>query len=60
MGCVFYRVEDWDVLQIDLHVSPHDGFKIQFADIVPVFLEFNVQEWPIKKKDARNATCKDY
>ena len=40
-GCVFYRVGDWDDLQIDLHVSLHDGFKIQFAGIVPVFLEFN-------------------
>ena len=26
---------------MDLQVSLHDGFKIQFADIVPVFLEFN-------------------
>ena len=42
IGCVFYRVGDWDDLQIDLHVSLHDGFKIQFAGIVPVFLEFNV------------------
>ena len=40
-GCVFYRVGDWDDLQIDLHVSLHVGFKIQFAGIVPVFLEFN-------------------
>ena len=38
---MFYRVGDWDGLQIDLHVSLHDGFKIQFAGIVPVFLEFN-------------------
>ena len=36
-GCVFYRVGDWDDLQIDLHVSLHVGFKIQFAGIVPVF-----------------------
>ena len=38
---MFYCVEDWDDLQIDLHVSFHDGFKIQFAGIIPVFLEFN-------------------
>ena len=42
IGCVFYRVGGWDDLQIDLHVSLHDGFKIQFAGIVPVLLEFNV------------------
>ena len=41
IGCVFYRVGDWDNLLIDLHVSLHDGFKIQFAGIVPVFLEFS-------------------
>ena len=40
--CVFYCVGDWDDLQIELHVSLHDGFKIQFTGIVPVFLEFNV------------------
>ena len=45
IGCVFYRVGDWDDLQIDLHVSLHDGFKIQFAGIVPVFLEFNGGCW---------------
>ena len=38
---MFYCVGDWDDLQIDLHVSLHDGFKKQFAGIVPVFLEFN-------------------
>ena len=38
---MFYRAGDWDDLQIDLHVSLHVGFKIQFAGIVPVFLEFN-------------------
>ena len=43
IGCVFYRVRDWDDLQIDPHVSLHGGFKIQFADIVSVFLEFNVR-----------------
>ena len=32
---------DWDDLQTDLHVSLHDGFKIQFVGIVPVFVEFN-------------------
>ena len=37
---MFYLVGDWDDLQVDLHVS-HDGFKIQFTGIVPVFLEFN-------------------
>ena len=42
IGCVFYRVGDWGNLQIDPHVSLHDGFKIQFTGIVPVFLEFNV------------------
>ena len=41
IGCVFYRVGDWDDLQIDLHVSLHVGFEIQFAGVVPVFLEFN-------------------
>ena len=40
-GCVFYRAGDWDDLQIGLYVSLHVGFKIQFAGIVPVFLEFN-------------------
>ena len=40
IDCVFYRAGDWDDLQIDPHVSLHDGFKIQFAGIVPVFLEF--------------------
>ena len=43
IDCVFYGVGDWDDLQIDPHVSLHDGFKIQFAGIVPVFLEFNDQ-----------------
>ena len=38
---MLYRVGDWDDLQIDLHVSLHDGFKIQLAGIVPVFSEFN-------------------
>ena len=37
---MFYRVGDWDDLQIDLHVSLHVDFKIQFAGFVPVFLEF--------------------
>ena len=37
IGCVFYRVWDWDDLQLDPHVSLHDGFKIHFAGIVPVF-----------------------
>ena len=41
MGCVFYHVGDWDDLQIDLRVSHYDDFKIQFAGIFPVFLEFN-------------------
>ena len=41
IGCVFYCVGDWDDLQIDLNVSLHDGFKIQFAGSIPVFLEFN-------------------
>ena len=41
IGCVFYRLEDWDDLQIDLHVSRIVGFKRQFAGIVPVVLEFN-------------------
>ena len=40
-SCVFYLAGDWDDLQIDLHASLHVGFKIQFAGIVPVFLEFN-------------------
>ena len=42
---MFYHVGDWDDLQIDLHVSLHVGFKIQFAGIVPVFLEFNGYVW---------------
>ena len=37
IGCVFYRVGDWDDLQIGLHFRLHDGFKLQFAGIVPVF-----------------------
>ena len=37
IGCTFYRVGDLDDLQIDLHISLDDGFKIQFAGIVPVF-----------------------
>ena len=41
IGCVFYRGGDWDDPQIEPHVSLHDGFKIQSAGIVPVFLEFN-------------------
>ena len=41
IGCVFCRVGDWGDLQIDSHVSFHDSFKIQFAGIVPVFLEVN-------------------
>ena len=41
IGCVFYRVGDGVELQIDLHVSLYVGFKIQFAGIVSVFLEFN-------------------
>ena len=40
-GYVFYRPGDWVDLQIDPHVSLHDGFKIQFAGIVPVVLELN-------------------
>ena len=43
---VFYRVGDyWDDLQIDLHVSLHVGFKIQFAGVVLVCLEFDVSPW---------------
>ena len=38
---MFYRVGDWDDLRIDLHISLHAGFKIQFAGIIPIFLEFN-------------------
>ena len=41
IGCVFYRVGDWDDLQIDPHDNLHDGSKIQFAGIFSVFLEFN-------------------
>ena len=37
IGYVFYRVGDWEDLQIDLRVSLHVGFKIQFAGIVSVF-----------------------
>ena len=39
IGCVFYRIGYWDDLQIDPHVSLRDGFKMQFAGIVPVILE---------------------
>ena len=39
---MFYRVGDWDDLLIELLVSLHVRFQIQFAGIVPVFLEFNV------------------
>ena len=38
IGCVLYRVGDWDDLEIDLHVSLHGGFEKRLADIVPVFL----------------------
>ena len=38
---MFYGVRDWDDLQIDLYFSLHVDFIIQFAGIVPVFLEFN-------------------
>ena len=41
IGCKFYPVEGWDDVQNDLHVSLHVCFNIQFAGIVPVFLEFN-------------------
>ena len=44
IGCVFYPVGDWDDLQIDAYVSLHDGFKIQFAGIVPAWE--NVQLFP--------------
>ena len=44
---MFYRAGDWDDLQSDLHVSLKVGFKIQFAGIVPVFLEFNVLLLPV-------------
>ena len=37
IGCVFYHVGDWDDLQIDLHVSLHVGFKIQFTGVVQCF-----------------------
>ena len=40
-GCGFLSRRDWDDLYIDLHASLHVGFKIQFAGIVPVLLEFN-------------------
>ena len=42
---MFYHVENWDDLQIDLHVSLHDDFKIQFAGIGQVFLEFSGANW---------------
>ena len=48
VGCVFYRVGDWDDLQIDPHVSLHNGFKKQFASIVPVFLELNAPDPPCR------------
>ena len=50
---MFYRVGDWDDLQIDLHVSFHVGLKIQFAGIVPVILEFNDndQDEQVTRKD---------
>ena len=41
IGYVFYRVGDWDDVQIDLRASLHVGFKIQFAGIIPVILGFN-------------------
>ena len=43
VGCMFYRVGDWDDLQIGLHVSLYGGFIIQFAGIAPIFLQFNGQ-----------------
>ena len=48
---MFYRVGNWDDLQIDSYVGLHDGFKIQFAGIVPVFLEFNVPDMKIEFND---------
>ena len=42
IGCLFYHVGDWDDRYIDPHVSLRNGFKIKFAGIVPVLLEFNV------------------
>ena len=45
IGCVFYGVGDWDDLQVDLQVSLYVGFKIQFAGIIPVFLEYNGHKW---------------
>ena len=48
IGCVFYRVGDWDDSQIDPHVTLNDGFKIKFAGIVPVFLEFNAPDPPCR------------
>ena len=38
---MFFYIGDWDDQQIDLNISLHVGFKIQFASIVPVILEFN-------------------
>ena len=37
----FYRVGDWGDVYIDLHVGLHVFFRVQFAGIIPVFLEFN-------------------
>ena len=47
IGCAFYRVGDWNDLQVDLHVSLHVSSKIQFAGFVPVFLEPNATLQPI-------------
>ena len=61
IGCVFYRVGDWDNLQVDLHVSLHVGLymeahKIQFAGIIPVFLEFNGANLSRRKSDETVST----
>ena len=52
MDRTFYRAGDW----YDPHVSLHVGLKIQFAGIVPVFLEFN-EETTQLPTHSRKQTC---
>ena len=42
IGCIFCRVEKWDDMQIDLHVSLHVDFTMQYVGILQDVLEFNV------------------
>ena len=49
----------WDDLQIDPHVSLYESFKIQFAGIVPVFVEFNGVSSPGQTTKFQSLTSKN-